>query len=230
MDVQAYLEADQTAKLEAATVCLRDRILVRFPRQLGCRISEAIGIAVEDINFEKSQLTIEHLKARIKLTCPKCGGGLGKKSTFCPGCGSKVESLVQKQSAFRRVRTIPIDKETLELVRQYIEGGGPVKKNGRLMLFDMSRIRAWQIFTEAANKAGLPKILNQESGKVHNVSPHKLRDAFAVNAIKHDNTTDGARLLQEQLGHKDIGTTLKYRKVAGEELHDWYDKLMQEKK
>jgi integrase/recombinase XerD len=68
-------------------------------------------------------------------------------------------------------------------------------------------------------------IINPETGKLHNVSPHKLRDAFAVHAVKQDDYGDGLRLLQEQLGHVSFNTTAKYRKVAGEELKDWYDKL-----
>jgi integrase/recombinase XerD len=71
----------------------------------------------------------------------------------------------------------------------------------------------------------LPKLINPETGKVHNVSPHKLRDAFATHAVKLDDSGDGLRLLQEHLGHASFNTTAKYRKVAGEELKDWYGKL-----
>jgi len=46
-----------------------------------------------------------------------------------------------------------------------------------------------------------------------------------VNAVKRDDSGDGLRLLQEHLGHVSFNTTAKYRKVAGEELKDWYDKL-----
>lgn len=72
-------------------------------------------------------------------------------------------------------------------------------------------------------------MVNPESGRVHNVSPHRLRDAFAVNAVKHDDSGDGLRLLQEQLGHVSIATTMRYRKVAGKELKEWYRKLWEEK-
>jgi integrase/recombinase XerD len=60
---------------------------------------------------------------------------------------------------------------------------------------------------------------------VHNVSPHKLRDAFAVHAVKLNDSGDGLRMLQEHLGHQSFNTTAKYRKVAGEELKNWYEKL-----
>ena len=71
--------------------------------------------------------------------------------------------------------------------------------------------------------------MNPESGKVHGVSPHRLRDAFAVMAVQHDDSTDGVRMLQEHLGHASIGTTMGYRKVAGRELREWYRKLWDKK-
>ncbi|WP_244881571.1 hypothetical protein [Dehalogenimonas alkenigignens] len=71
----------------------------------------------------------------------------------------------------------------------------------------------------------MPRIINNESGKVHYVSPHKLGDAFAVHAVKHNDTGDGLRMLQEHLGHQSFNTTAQYRKVAGEEHRRWYDDL-----
>ncbi len=83
-----------------------------------------------------------------------------------------------------------------------------------------------RIGAEQANEeAGLPRIINTETGKIHNISPHKLRDAFAVHAVKHNDTGDGLRMLQEHLGHQSFNTTARYRKVAGEEHRRWYDDL-----
>ena len=93
------------------------------------------------------------------------------------------------------------------------------------MIFGVNRHRAWQIVTDCADKAGLGELVNPETGKVHKVSPHRLRDAFAVHAVKLDDSGDGLRLLQEHLGHQSFNTTARYRKVAGEEHREWYDKL-----
>ena len=71
------------------------------------------------------------------------------------------------------------------------------------------------------------KVVNSETGKKHHVSPHRLRDAFAVHAVKADDSGDGLRLLQVHLGHASFDTTARYRKVAGEEHRRWYDKLWQ---
>lgn len=133
-------------------------------------------------------------------------------------------SLSEEQE-HRRQRILPIDKETLDLLEKYIKQGGPVIKDGKRLLFGINRHRAWQIIKECAERAGLPKLVNPETGKSHNVSPHKLRDSFAVHAIKTNDSGDGLRMLQEHLGHQSFNTTAKYRKVAGEEHREWYEKL-----
>jgi integrase/recombinase XerD len=48
---------------------------------------------------------------------------------------------------------------------------------------------------------------------------------FAVMAVKKDDSADGIRLLQEHLGHQSIVTTMKYRKVSGEEQKEWYGRI-----
>ena len=222
---RAYLEANEVWNLEKATTNMRDKLLIRLPFHLGCRISEALALEVKDINFEQGTVTIEHLKARTKLSCPKCGTRLGKSHSFCPKCGVKVDKAVAQEQHHRRMRTLPLDSDTLEMLKDYIKRGGPVKQKGKRLLFGINRHRAWQIVKECAEKAGLPRLVNPETGKVHNVSPHRLRDAFAVHAMKRDDSGDGLRLLQEQLGHASFNTTAKYRKVAGKELKDWYDRL-----
>jgi integrase/recombinase XerD len=222
---KAYLEPKEIELLESAAMYLRDKLLIRLLFHLGCRISEALGLEVKDIDLTQGMVTIEHLKSRIKLACPKCSARLGKMHSFCPKCGVKVEEVVAKEQEHRRMRTLPLDGDTLEMLKDYIERGGPVTQNGKNLLFGISRHRAWQIVGACAERANLPRLVNTETGKVHNVSPHRLRDAFAVHAVKLDDSGDGLRMLQEHLGHVSFNTTAKYRKVAGEELKGWYDRL-----
>jgi len=85
-----------------------------------------------------------------------------------------------KEQEHRRQRVLPIDNQTLGMLREYIERGGPVDKGGRKLIFGINRHRAWQIVRDCAEKAGLPKLINPETGRVHNVGPHKLRDAFSI--------------------------------------------------
>lgn len=204
---------------------MRDKLLVQLLFHLGCRISEALALETKDLDFDAGTVTIQHLKSRIKLACPNCGAGLAKRHTFCPGCGEKVKDAVAKGQEYHRMRTLPLDKDTLEILKDYIKRDGPVNRKGKKLIFGINRHRAWQIVRECAEKANLPKLINPETGKVHSISPHKLRDAFAVHAMKLDDSGDGLRLLQEHLGHDSFNTTAKYRKVAGRELKDWYDKL-----
>jgi len=222
---KAYLEINEVQLLEEAATNLRDRLLIRLLFRLGCRISEALALSVEDIDFAQGTVTIQHLKSRIRLACPRCGARLGRAHKFCPGCGDSVEKALTQEREYRRVRTLPIDSDTLGMLGNYIRRGGPVSRKGSRLIFGINRHRAWQVVRDCAERAGLGKLVNPETGRLHNVSPHRLRDAFAVHAVKLDDSGDGLRLLQEQLGHVSIATTMRYRKVAGQELKEWYQRL-----
>lgn len=223
--MKTYLFPEEVALVEEAATNLRDRLLVRLIGRLGCRVSEALVLTVRNIDFERCSVTIQHLKTRLKLTCSQCSARLGRSHSFCPRCGVRVEKAVAQAKEHRRVRTLHLDADTIEMLRHYINRGGPVSRDGKQLIFGMSRNRAWQVVRECARKAGLPDLINGETGRVHGVSPHRLRDAFAVMAVQRDDSTDGIRMLQEWLGHADIGTTMRYRKVAGRELKEWYQKL-----
>ncbi|MBN1160935.1 MAG: tyrosine-type recombinase/integrase [Dehalococcoidales bacterium] len=222
---KAYLEPSDIELVKQVAANLRDKILIHILFRLGCRISEALSIKVDDIDFAQSTVTIIHLKRRLKLSCTNCGTRLGAAHIFCPKCGGKIEKTQIEEQEHRRQRVLPVDKATQKMLEEYIRRGGPVTRYGKKLIFGINRHRAWQVVKECAEKAGLPKLVNPETGKVHNVSPHKLRDAFAVNAVKVNDSGDGLRLLQEHLGHQSFNTTAKYRKVAGEEHREWYEKL-----
>jgi integrase/recombinase XerD len=222
--VKAYLEPDEVERMEKAATCFRDRLLIRFLSHLGCRISEALALKVEDIDFTQGAVTIKHLKTRLKLSCPECRAGLGRSHKFCPNCGSSVEKAVAQEKEHRRVRTLPVDDHTLEMLRDFI-----TRDKTKGLIFKINRHRAWQVVQQCAQKAGLPDMINPETGKIHGVSPHRLRDCFAVMAVQRDDSTDGVRMLQEWLGHANIGTTMRYRKVSGQELRQWHQKLWKEK-
>jgi integrase/recombinase XerD len=225
---KVYLEPSEIEKLEAAATNLRDRLLIRILFHVGCRISEALALVVEDIDFIHKTITIQHLKIRLNLSCQNCGARLSRSHKFCPICGNGVEKVISQAREHHRVRTLPVDEETLKILKEYIKRGGPVTRDGRKPIFNVNRHRGWQIIRECAERAGLPKLINPETGKTHHVSPHRLRDAFAVNAVKIDDSGDGLRMLQEHLGHQNFNTTAKYRKVSGQELKDWYQKLWDE--
>ena len=79
--MKTYLEPREIDQIEQAAECLRDKLLVRLLARLGCRVTEALGITVSDIDFDQGTVTIMHLKRRIKLTCPTCRQRLGRYTT-----------------------------------------------------------------------------------------------------------------------------------------------------
>jgi integrase/recombinase XerD len=67
--MRAYLEIEETQRLEDAAACPRDKLLIRLLVRLGCRVSEALTLTVEDIDFYQRTVRIEHLKSRVRLVC-----------------------------------------------------------------------------------------------------------------------------------------------------------------
>ena len=223
MTTRVYLTPEDIEQLEKAATCIRDRLLIRVLFWAGCRVSEALGVNVEDIDTERGIITIKHLKARTRLLCPYCGTRMSRTARFCPGCGKEVPKPIQRQQEAYRQRMIALDDETLKLLTSFIN-----QDHTKGLIFKICRNHAWKIVKDCAERAGLGKMVNPETGEVRGVSPHRLRDAFAVMAIQVDDSTDAVRMLQEQLGHASIATTMRYRKIAGKEQRDWYDKLQKE--
>ena len=223
--METYLDPEEIKLMEEAASCVRDRLLIRLLFRLGCRVSEALALTVDDIDMNQSLVTIIHLKSRAKLLCPHCQARLAKAHQFCPVCGKKVEKVTKGETEHRRLRALPVDRDTLQMLEDYIRRGGPVFQQGKKLLFGINRFRAWQVVRDCAEKAGMPRLLNPETGRMRGVSPHRLRDAFAVHAVKTDDSGDALRLLQEHLGHASFNTTARYRKVGGSEHRDWYQRL-----
>lgn len=92
--MKTYLEPDEIELLESAATNLRDRLLIRVLFHLGCRISEALALTVDDIDFKQGTINIIHLKRPVKLFCSNCGARLGMSHSFCPKCGVKTNDSV----------------------------------------------------------------------------------------------------------------------------------------
>jgi len=220
-----YLTFEHIDAIIEAAINLRDRLLMWLLSRTGCRVSEALDIAVENIDLALGIIVIKHLKQRIKLTCPKCNVRIGQNNKFCPGCGNKISDATKIKLEQRHRRILPVDPETLSLLNEYIQRGGPVNRNGRLLLFDINRHRVWQIITECAQKANLPRLINPDTGKIHKVGPHSFRVAFTIRWIQADDSPESLKALQEHLGHQSFTTTMRYRKMGFEERRKYYDKI-----
>lgn len=153
---------------------------------------------------------------------------MGRRHQFCPGCGAQVGEATKRQQERRRIRVLPVDRDTLEMLKNYITDMPSNGDSGSALVFNLNRHRAWQIVRDCARRAGISDLVNPETGRMRGVSPHRLRDAFSVHAMKLDDSGDALRLLQEHLGHASFNTTAKYRKIAGEEHRHWYERLWME--
>ena len=151
---KVYLGLDELKRMEESCTNLRDQLLIRLLFKLDCRISETLFIKTGDIDFANGNITIIHLKRRIKLFCLACGSRLRMTHAFCPRCGAKIENKRSQEQESRRQRILPIDQDTLKLLKEYINRGGPVDKDGENLLFGIKRHRAWQIVKQCAEKAG----------------------------------------------------------------------------
>ena len=88
--MKAYVEPGEVTLMEKAASNLRDKILICLLFRLGCRVSEALGLTVEDIDFSRGTVSIVHLKRRVNLSCANCGARLGVSHSFCPKCGVRI--------------------------------------------------------------------------------------------------------------------------------------------
>ena len=140
--MKTYLEPSDVELIEQVVSCLRDRLLIRLLFRLGCRVSEALALKVSDIDFERSIITIIHLKKRIKLCCPNCRAKLATRHRFCPECGEEVSEATKRQQEKRRMRSLPVDKDTLEMMKDYTNHTLSNNGSGSVPLFSLNRHRA----------------------------------------------------------------------------------------
>lgn len=117
-----------------------------------------------------------------------------------------------------RERIVPINKLTLQAIKEYLENGRPKfpKKDKEALFVDkngerLSRQGLWLTIKKYVKMTGV-------KGKT---SPHTLRHSFATHLLEK-----GAdlRSVQEMLGHADISTTQIYTSVSRERLKRMYSK------
>ena len=63
--MKVYLEPSEIERIEEQATYLRDRLLIRLLFHLGCRVSEALAITTEDVDFAQGTVTIQHLKCKL---------------------------------------------------------------------------------------------------------------------------------------------------------------------
>nr|WP_229659782.1 site-specific tyrosine recombinase XerD [Tersicoccus solisilvae] len=174
---------------------LRDRALLEFLYATGARISEAVGLDVDDV----------YLASSFADEGPGTDGGEMTDVVRLFGKGSKE-------------RVVPLGSYAVRSVDAYLVRGRPAlaaKGKGDPGLFlnarggRLSRQSAWSILKAAAEKAQITR----------EVSPHTLRHSFATHLLE-----GGAdvRVVQELLGHASVTTTQVYTLVTADTLREVY--------
>jgi integrase/recombinase XerD len=130
-------------------------------------------------------------------------------------CGLKIcdvsDAFVKVQGKGKKERIVPVGKKAIEAIDRYLthfrtqtfEDNAPLFISQRGAPID--RIAVWSRIKAYARSAGIAK----------SVSPHTLRHSFATHLL--ENGAD-LRLIQDMLGHEDIGTTDRYTHVTGSRL------------
>ena len=179
---------------------LRDRALLELLYGTGARISEAVGLDVDDLGF---------LAADDAPSPPRPAGG--------PQAPPATVRLAGKGG---RDRVVPVGRYAREAMEAYLVRARPVlaaaarrasaspavflnARGGRL-----TRQGAWGVLKAAADRAGLG-----------GVSPHTLRHSYATHLL--DGGAD-VRVVQELLGHASVTTTQIYTMVTVDKLREVY--------
>jgi integrase/recombinase XerD len=177
---------------------LRDRALLEILYGVGARISEAVGLDVDDLDLGD---------AAAGAGAPADDGGPG----------SRV-GAVRLRGKGDKERIVPVGRYAVEAVTAYLVRGRPALAThgtGGPALFlnqrgqRLSRQSAWAVIQRAASRAGLTE----------HVSPHTLRHSFATHLL--DGGAD-VRVVQELLGHASVTTTQIYTMVSVHRLREVY--------
>lgn len=135
-------------------------------------------------------------------------------------CGLNVhdvgEDTVRVRGKGGKERVVPIANVAIEALDTYLTFRDRTKRLEDLPLFvtkrgkRMDRTQVWSRMKKYAKAAGIEK----------GVSPHTLRHSFATHLLDH-----GAdlRVIQELLGHADIGTTDRYTHLSNQHLYRAFD-------
>lgn len=229
-DIFAFLTQLKSKKYANATVCrtlVAIKVFFRFLKKEG-EISVDLGNYFDTPKMWQlipEVLTTEEVDAL--LAQPKTEDAIGSRDKailellYATGmrvselCGLRINDLsdtfVKVVGKGKKERLIPVGKKAIEAVDQYLlRFRGEIKEeNGPLFISPrgkpIDRITVWNRVKAYALSAGIMK----------SISPHTLRHSFATHLL--ENGAD-LRLIQDMLGHEDIGTTDRYTHVTGNRL------------
>jgi len=119
------------------------------------------------------------------------------------------DEVVKVSGKGKKERLIPVGKKAIAAVDHYLREFRNEGKSEFLFVSlrgkPLSRVTVWKSVKTYGKAAGIAKT----------ISPHTLRHSFATHLL--ENGAD-LRLIQDMLGHEDIGTTDRYTHVTGNRL------------
>jgi integrase/recombinase XerD len=121
-----------------------------------------------------------------------------------------VNQAIRQKVEQRRQRTIPVDDDTLVLIKKYLSWRLQFSYHGPL-LFPFTRQRGWQLIERIGQCAGITGL-----------HPHSLRHLLATTWVAKGLDIKKLQLL---LGHASIATTMEYVDSNFEQLKSEYEKL-----
>ncbi|MCL2544143.1 MAG: site-specific tyrosine recombinase XerD [Nocardioidaceae bacterium] len=197
-DVEALLAA---AGAPETPLALRDRALLELLYGTGARISEVVGLDVDDLDLDPPE---DGLAGTVLLR------GKGGKERIVPVGSFARDAVTAYLTRARPALVSGVSTRSTDLGRSTGPGrstglGGALFVNargGRL-----SRQSAWTVLVRAAERAGITQ----------DVSPHTLRHSFATHLL--DGGAD-VRVVQELLGHASVTTTQIYTLVTVDNLRE----------
>ena len=220
--LKTFLTSEEIRGMIEAAPTLRDKVIVAFLADTGCRVSELLRLKTQHIDFDRRLVLIPHLKAGLRKKCPGCGKFVGRRQNFCPKCGNDIRA-VPAEGNEERNRLVNVGEDALNLCREYLEK----RSNDTDRLISLTRQMVYHIFRKCAEAAGLSGkvMLNPDTGRQHYIHPHNMRDSLAVDWLNLDDSATSQKALQGHLGHKKYETTARYQKLAVEKIAKTADKV-----
>jgi len=123
------------------------------------------------------------------------------------------ETFIRVKGKGGKERVIPIGKPAVEAIDRYLNFRDDQSSAREEALFigqkqkAVNRLTVWQLVKKYAQQAAITKV----------IFPHTFRHSFATHLL--DNGAD-LRVIQEMLGHANIGSTDRYTHVSHKHLHE----------
>ena len=214
MPIKTFLTPEDINHMIESCSNQRDKVILKFLSDTGVRVSELLAVTEANIDLDRQEVLIPHLKRGIKKHCPKCGNTAGRSTQYCAKCGTDLKTT-EAEGIDERTRLISIGEDCANMIRSYLLARGENAPDKHLI--NITRQMVYKVVRDAAIASGLVgKIfLNPETGKHHYVHPHDFRSALAVSWLQvAGSDANKQKALQEALGHKDFSTTMRYNKLT----------------